>query len=109
MGETATIGCAPMALEEEVKRHSNDFSVNQLPHTAKLRWHIITKHDADNTGIRFNVKEHHTYKDDDLRFENIGHGSVTPYHAYRNLYISDVENAPGYFIVKVEAYEEELA
>ncbi|WP_162145085.1 hypothetical protein [Cellulosilyticum lentocellum] len=104
MGEAATVACQPMTFQGEESRHSNNFCVNQLPHKDKLLWHIITKTDTD-TEIRFNVKEHHTYKEDDLRFENIQNGTITPYYAYRNLYISEVKNVTGHFIVRVEAID----
>lgn len=104
MGEAATVACQPTIFLGEESRHSNDFCVNQLPHKDKLLWHIITKTEAD-TEICFNVKEHHTYKEDELRFENIYNGKITPYYAYRNLYISEVKNVTGHFIVRAEAID----
>lgn len=104
MREAATVACQPTTFSGEESRHSNNFCVNQLPHKDRLLWHIITKTEAD-TKICFNVKQHHSYKEDEIRFENIYDGKVTPYYAYRNLYISEVKNATGHFIVRVEAVD----
>lgn len=104
MREAATIGCQPTTILGEEGRHSNNFCVNQLPHRNQLRWHIISKTEAD-TAICFNVKEHYNYKEDEMRFENIYNGKITPYYAYRNLYISEVKNATGHFIVRVESID----
>ncbi len=106
MGEAAIIACQPKPLTENETRHSNNFCVNQLPHLKYLRWSIITLTEGDNN-ICFHVKEHHACREDALRFEDIRHGAITPYFAYRNLYISEVRNATGHFIVRVEACNEE--
>lgn len=105
MGPSANIACQPQPHHEYASRHSNDFCIIQLPNKGKLIWHIISQIEEDRE-ICFNVKEHHTYKEDSLRFENIKEGSVTSYEPYRNLYISDVRNATGHFVVRVEAYQE---
>ncbi len=104
MGEVATIACQPNTFKGEVNRNSHNFCVNQLPHLNKLKWHIITKTEED-TDITFDVKQHHTYKADDVKFENIKNGSITPYFAYRNLYVSEARNVTGHFIVRVESIE----
>lgn len=104
MRPSANIACQPHANQEYISRHSNDFCIIQLPNEGKLIWHIISQVE-ENQKISFNVKEHHTYKEDSLRFENIREGTITEYAPYRNLYIADVENAMGHFIVRVEAYE----
>lgn len=104
MGESTSIGCQPQGQQQDTERHSNDFSIIQLPKSGRLIWHIITLTD-EATAICFNVKEHHTYKEDSLRFQNIKDGTVTDYMPYRNLYIANVKNATGYFIVRVEACE----
>lgn len=105
MGPSANIACQPHEHHEYASRHSNDFCIIQLPNHGKLIWHVISKIEDDNE-ICFNVKEHHTYKEDSLRFENIHEGSITSYFPYRNLYIADVKNATGHFVVRVEAYIE---
>ncbi|MBE6024175.1 MAG: hypothetical protein E7231_13435 [Cellulosilyticum sp.] len=105
MKPSANIACQPKENHEYKSRHSNDFCIIQLPNDGKLIWHVISQVPQD-TEISFNVKEHHTYKEDSLRFIDIKEGSVTPYFPYRNLYIADVKNATGHFVVRVEAYEE---
>lgn len=104
MGPSANIACQPHAYQECTSRHSNDFNIIQLPNEGKLIWHIITQTEED-TEISFNVKEHYTYKEDSLRFENIKEGTITEYLPYRNLYIADVKNATSHFVVRVEAYK----
>ena len=106
MGPSANIACQPRAHHEYASRHSNDFCIIQLPNQGKLIWHVISQLEGDHE-ISFNVKEHHTYKEDSLRFENIKEGTVTGYAPYRNLYIADVQNATGHFVVRVEVYNEE--
>ena len=105
MGVSANISCQPHAHPEYASRHSNDFCIIQLPNEGKIIWHVISQTEEDKK-ISFSVKEHHTYKEDSLRFENIREGSITSYFPYRNLYIADVKNATGHFIVRVEAYNE---
>lgn len=105
MGGSANIACQPKEVQQYATRHSNDFCIIQLPNSGKLIWHIISLTEED-TDICFNVKEHHTYKEDSMRFENIKNGTVTDYMPYRNLYIADVKNATGHFVVRVEAYEQ---
>lgn len=104
MGKSANIACQPQEIRDYASRHSNDFCIIQLPNLGKLIWHIITVNKDED--ICFNVKEHHTYKEDTLRFENIKDGMITPYAPYRNLYIADVKNATGHFVVRVEAWED---
>lgn len=104
MGPSANIACQPHVHQEYASRHSNDFCIIQLPKEGKLIWHVISQTEED-AEISFNVKEHHTYKEDSLRFENISEGTVTEYLPYRNLYIADVKHATGHFVVRVEAYE----
>lgn len=105
MGASANIACQPEQNHEYGGRHSNDFCINQIPNKGKLIWHIISYKES-NPNISFSVKEHHTYKEDSLRFANIKEGTVTSYEPYRNLYIADVNHATGHFVVRVEAYEE---
>lgn len=104
MGESTNIACQPQEFAQYDGRHSNDFCIIQIPNSIKLIWRIITLTKED-TEICFNVKEHHTYKEDSMRFESIKDGTVTNYMPYRNLYIADVKNATGHFVVRVEAYE----
>lgn len=104
MKPSANIACQPNAHHEYEGRHSNDFCIIQLPNEGQLIWHVVSKTEGDNQ-ICFDVKEHHTYKEDSIRFADIKEGSITPYFPYRNLYIADVKNAKGHFIVRVEAYE----
>lgn len=104
MGESATIACQPQELTTYATRHSNDFCTTQIPKAKQLIWHIITIND-EKAAICFNVKEHHTYKEDTMRFTNIKDGTITEYQTYRNLYIADVKHATSYFIVRVEAYQ----
>lgn len=104
MGQSAYIACMPMPKLGEEGRHSNNFCVNQLPHLEHLKWHVITTSGEDQ-GVSFNVKEHYTYKENEMRFEHIKEGSITPYVPYRNLYIADAQDIRGHFIVRVEACE----
>lgn len=104
MNGTANIACQPDIYQPNTCRHSNDFCIIQIPNAKQLIWHIITLNEKDQ-GISFNVNEHHTYKDDSVRFEKISNGTITEYKPYRNLYIANVENATGHFIVRVEPYE----
>ncbi len=104
MGESATIACQPGTFKGESNRHSHNFCINQLPHKNEVVWRVITKTD-DVSNITFNVKEHYTYKEDEVRFENIKDGMITEYSPYRNLYVTDVRNVTGHFIVRVETME----
>lgn len=102
MGEATTIACEPTAQEGKEKRASQNFATNQLSNTGKLIWHVITKTERD-THICFNVQQECAVGEDIIKFENIKDGTITPYEALRNLYISDPKNATGYFMVRVEA------
>lgn len=100
---STNIACAPNQNENYLGRHSNDFSIIQMPHNKRLIWHVISNREEP---IEFNVKEHHTYKEDSLRFEHIKDGTITEYMPYRNLYVADAKHAKGYFVVRVEEYNE---
>lgn len=102
MKETTTIACQPKPQVEGKDRFSQNFSTNQLPDTGHLKWHVLSKMEGD-TDISFNVRQECSLEKIELRFKNISDGAITPYVAYRNLYISDVQNATGHFIVCVES------
>ncbi len=104
MSATANIGCVPVGKGNEENRHSHNFNIIQLPKKGRLLWRVITN-TGENGDICFNVKEHYTYKEDKLRYENMKNGMITEYAPYRNLYIADVQNANQHFVVQVEAVE----
>lgn len=104
MGEIATVACQPYMEDGEEMRASRNFDTNQLQKKGKLKWHIISAVGDEN--IHFDVKQIDSKKGYPVRFQKIVNGTVTPYEAYRNLYVSNPQNATGYFIVRVEACEE---
>lgn len=104
MGKTANIACQPHRINEDSPRHSHNFNIIQLSGVEKLIWYVVSLNEEEKENIRFCVKEHYTYKDDEMRFEEIKNGTITDYMPYRNLYIADVKNAKGHFVVRVEQY-----
>ena len=103
MGETTTVASQPIVEEGMEMRASRNFCVNQLMNKGKLKWHVISA--VGDECITFDVKQvdpDHTYP---VRFEHITDGAVTEYLPYRNLYISNPQNASGYFMVRVEVCE----
>lgn len=105
MEATANIACIPKPWPGQADRFSFNFCTVQLTHYKFLKWHIISRMKDDTDKIRFNVKEQGPLAQNLLRFKDIQDKSITPYVPYRNLYIADVENATGHFIVRVEPVE----
>ncbi len=103
MGETTIVASLPRGEEGEEKRSSVNFDTTGLSKKGRLLWRVITM--MGDEDICFDVKQQGAKGPDPIRFEKIKDGTITPYMAYRNLYVSDPQNATGHFIVRVEACE----
>ncbi|PHV69439.1 hypothetical protein CS063_15685 [Sporanaerobium hydrogeniformans] len=103
MGETTTVASLPKGEDGEEKRASVNFDIVGLPKRGNLLWRVITM--MGDEDIYFDVRQQCAKGVDEVRFKKIKNGTITPYVPYRNLYVSDPQNATGHFIVRIEACE----